>query len=154
MADLSDRKPNEFTPVVASMELADYVLMITDNPKSFPTFKVISKTNPDGSITYETIMLNDSLINKVREQAYEIYMNASRANAINLRYQPYRKQERLQRQLDAIALCEDHLCTIQLCRKHFHLTSKRIKHWGKMVIKARNANEKWHEADVDRYASI
>lgn len=40
MADLSDRKPNEFTPVVASMELADYVLMITDNPKSFPICKV------------------------------------------------------------------------------------------------------------------
>lgn len=154
MGDLSDRKPNDFTPVVAAMELADYVLLITDNPKSFPTCKAIAKKNEDGSLTSEVVMLDDSLINKVREQAYQIYMMASRANRINLRYQPYRKQERLKRQLEAISLCEDHLCTIQLCRKHFHLSAKRIKYWGGLTIKARNAIEKWHESDVERYKNI
>ena len=154
MADLTDRKPNDFTPVMASMELADYVLHITDNPKSFPTHAMLVKESPDGAITNEVVMLNDSLINKVREQAYQIYMNVSRANRINLRYQPYRKQERLNRQLEAIALCEDHLCTIQLCRKHFHLTAKRIKYWGSLTIKVRNSIEKWHESDVRRYENI
>lgn len=154
MADVSDRKPNDFTPVMASMELADYVMCITDNPKSFPTFKVSAKKNSDGSITNEIVMLDDSLINKVRDQSYQIYMMASRANRINLRYQPYRKQERLNRQLEAISLCEDHLCTIQLCRKHFHLSAKRIKYWGTLTIKARNAIEKWHESDVSRYKNV
>ena len=117
MANYIEGKPNDFTPVVAAMELANYVLNITDNPKNFPTCKTISKKNQDGSVVAEIIMLDDSLINDVRKQAYKIYMMASRANRINLRYQPYRKRERLERQLEAISLCEDHLCTIQLCKK-------------------------------------
>lgn len=154
MADLSDRKPNSFTPVVAAMELADYVLLITGNPRSFPTHKTDVKQSMDGRLSLEVAMLDDALVSKVREQAYQIYMMASRANRINLRYQPYRKQERLRRQQEAIALCEDHLCTIQLCRKHFHLSSKRIKYWGTLTIKTRNAIEKWHESDVARYGNI
>lgn len=154
MSDLSDRKPNDFTPVVLSMELADYVLHITNNSKKFPVCKTILKESDDGTMISKVNLLDDTLVNTIRDQAYQIYMNVSRANRINLKYQPDRKQERLDRQLKAISLCEDHLCTIQLCRKYFHLSSKRIKYWGKMTVSVRNAIEKWHESDVRRYKSI
>lgn len=154
MADLSDRKPNDFTPVMASMELADYVLHITDNPKNFPTCKTLVTEGAEGTVVNEITIQEDYLINEIREQAYRIYMNVSRSNRINLHRQPDRKDERLRRQLEAISLCEDHLCTIQLCRKHFHLSSKRIKYWGGLTVKAKSAIEKWHESDVDRYKNI
>ena len=154
MADLSDRKPNDFTPVMASMELADYVLHITDNPKNFPICKTLVTEGAEGMVVNEINIQEDYLIDKIREQAYKIYVNVSRSNRINLRHQPDRKGERLCLQLEAISLCEDHLCTIQLCRKHFHLSTKRIKNWGNLTVKAKNAIEKWHESDVDRYKSI
>lgn len=154
MGDLSERKPNSFTPVVKATELANYVLHITDNPKTFPTHKTDVRQREDGTLCMEITALDDTLVQEVKKQAHDIYMNVSRANRINLNYQPYRKRERLMRQLEAISLCEDHLCTIQLCRKHFHLSSKRIKYWGKMVVETRNAIEKWHESDVSRYGRI
>ena len=40
MANAGDHKPNDFTPVVGAMNLADYVLLITDNLKKFPDYSV------------------------------------------------------------------------------------------------------------------
>ena len=83
MADLSDRKPNDFTPVMASMELADYVLHITDNPKNFPICKTLVTEGAEGMVVNEINIQEDYLIDKIREQAYKIYMNVSRSNRIN-----------------------------------------------------------------------
>ena len=57
-------------------------------------------------------------------------------------------------QAEAIALCGDLLADILLCRKHFHLTSKRIKYWGGLVRSTRAAIERWHDSDKARYKDI
>ncbi len=147
-------KPNTFTPTVLAMDLCDYVYQITDNAKKFPEYAETTRRNGDGSYTRILIMRQDSLINKVREQAYQIHMLAYTANEINVGRQPRRKEERFRKQRQAIELCNEHLATIQLCRKKFHINNKRIKYWGGLTIKVRTALEKWNESDRDRYKNI
>ena len=144
-------KPNNFTPTVLAMDLCDYVFQITDNARKFPEYTETVLRNDDNTYTKLVIMRQDALVNKVREQAYNIYTLAFTANEINVGRQPERKDERLRKQAKAIELCNEHLATIQLCRKKFHLTNKRIKYWGRMTINARSALERWHESDRDRY---
>ena len=136
------------------MDLCDYVFQITDNAKKFPEYAETIRLNSDGTETKILIMRQDALINRVRDQAYNIHMLAYTANEINVGRHPERKAERFARQRKAIELCNEHLATIQLCRKKFHLTKKRIKHWGGLTIKVRTALENWNESDRDRYKNI
>lgn len=154
MATENQHKPNDFTPVIGAMNLAGYVFKITDNINKFPDFCIKEKKNEDGTITQIYVFREDSLTNTVRAEAREIFHLAYSANEINLNRQPWRKDERLGKQARAIALCGDLLADIQLCRSHFHLSSKRIKHWGGMVRDLRTAIEGWHEKDKDRYRSL
>lgn len=143
-----------FTPIVKAMNLYEHVDLITSNPNKFPEYEEQTIKSKDGTVTKVFIMRQDSLVNKVRKQAYEIYALADSANMINLNYEPWRKEERLRKQSEAIAICEDHLSAIQLCRKHFHLSYRKIKHWGKMTIDVRDSIKHWHNGDVDRYKEI
>lgn len=147
-------KPNDFTPVVGAMELAEYVFHITDNANKFPDFSVVERKNPDGTVTQIIVYRPDSLTNIVRAEARNIFHLTYSANEINLKRQPWRKEERLGNQAEAIKLCGELLADIQLCRKHFHLSNRKIKHWGKMVRDLRIAIEGWHESDKDRYRNI
>lgn len=70
MGDLSERKPNAFTPVVKAMELADYVLHITDNPKRFPTHKTDVRQREDGTLYMEITALDDTAKVILRMDAY------------------------------------------------------------------------------------
>ena len=63
-----EHKPNDFTPVVGAMYLADYVFMITENLNKFPDYSVKEKKNADGTITQVYVFRSDSLTNIVREQ--------------------------------------------------------------------------------------
>ena len=74
MATQNQHRPNDFTPVVGAMELADYVIKITDNPNKFPDFVVKEKTKADGTVVQMFIQRQDSLTNWVREQAKEIFI--------------------------------------------------------------------------------
>ena len=136
------------------MNLADHVLKITDNVNKFPEFSVSEKKNPDGSTTQILVQRQDSLVNRVREQAWQIYILAWSANRINLEKEPWRKAERLGKQEKAISLCGEHLAAVQLCKRHFHLTSKKVKFWGEMTVKAQNYLAKWNDTDKDRYRNI
>ena len=144
---------NDFTPVVSAMELSDYVFHITDNPNKFPEY-TITKKEKDGMIFVTMQLKQDSLTNIVRRQAFEIYMDVFTANEINLKRHPERKQERLSKQLHAIELCNRHLAAIQLCRKKFHMSYKRMKYWGKKTRDLREVIERWHESDKDRFKGI
>lgn len=154
MATQNQHKPNDFTPVVGAMNHAEYVFHITDNLNKFPDYSVKNKKNPDGTITQLMVFRSDSLTNIVRAEAREIFHLTFSANEINLTRQPWRKDERLGKQAQAISVCGDLLADIQLCRKHFHLSSRKIKHWGKMVRDLRLSIEGWHEKDKDRYRNI
>lgn len=154
MQNPSEHKPNDFTPVVSALELADYVITITDNFNKFPDFTKKERKNEDGTVTAIYIQRQDSLVNKLREQSSEIFVLLYTANQINLNKDPERKEERLNNQTKAIELCRRHLAYIQLCRKHFHLSANRIKHWGEMVMTVLNSAKKWHESDKSRYKNI
>ena len=154
MANAGDHKPNDFTPVTGALNLADYTFTITDNINKFPDYCVKEKKNEDGTITQVYVFRADSLTNRVRDMANEIFMLTYTANEINLNKQPWRKDERLTKQARAIRLCGDLLAEIQICRKHFHLSKAKVLHWGKKVRELRAAIEGWHEKDKDRYRSI
>lgn len=154
MATENQHRPNDFTPVVGAMNLAEYVFLITDNTNKFPDFSLKEKKNADGTVTQMIVYRSDSLTNIVRAEAREIFHLAYTANEINLTRQPWRKEERLGKQAQAISLCGDLLADIQLCRRHFHLSAKKIKHWGTQVRDLRKALEGWHEKDKDRYRNI
>ena len=145
--------PNNFTPVISAMNLYDYVDKITSNANKFPEYSLNEKKAGEDVIRI-LYMHQDSLVNRVREQAYQIHMLLWTANEINVRKEPDRKPERLYKQLRAIELCDEHLAAIQLCRKRFHLTNKRIRYWGKMTLKVRDAAKAWHKSDVARYKDI
>lgn len=153
MATENQHKENSFTPVTAALELADYVFRITGNLKWFPDCSVKEQREGD-KVTQLLVFRDDSLVNIVREEARQIYHLVFTANEINLNRQPWRKNERLARQAEAIALCGDLLADILLCRKHFHLASKRIKYWGGLVRSTRAAIERWHDSDKARYKGI
>lgn len=154
MPNKSDHKPNDFTPVVGAMYLADYVITITDNINKFPDYIQTERKNDDGTVTAIYIERQDSLVNWVREQAKQIFILTYTANEINVAKQPWRKEERLSKQAEAIRLCNEHLAAIQLCRKHFHLSNRKVKHWGQQTRDLRLAIEGWHESDKDRYKYI
>lgn len=154
MTTQNQHKPNDFTPVVGAMSLAEYVFHITENPGKFKDYALKERTGGDGAITQVFFVRDDSLTNIVRAEAREIFHLTYSANEINLNRQPWRKEERLGKQAKAIELCGEMLADIQLCRKHFHLSTKRIKNWGGMVRDLRIAIEGWHEKDKARYRDI
>lgn len=71
MANEGMHKPNDFTPVVGALKLADHVIKITDNFNKFPDFEERPRKNPDGMVTAVYIQRQDSLVNWVRDQAAE-----------------------------------------------------------------------------------
>jgi len=154
MSHAGNHKPNDFTPVVGAMELAEYTFTITDNINKFPDYCVKEKRDEDGDTTKIFVFRADSLTNRVRDMANEIFMLTYTANEINLKRQPWRKDERLGKQAAAIRLCNELLAEIQLCRRHFHLSTKKVLYWGGLVRDLRIAIEGWHEKDLDRYADI
>lgn len=154
MANEGMHKPNDFTPVVGALKLADHVIKITDNFNKFPDFEERPRKNPDGTVTAVYIQRQDSLVNWVRDQAKEIYILTYTANAVNVLREPWRRDERFGKQQRAIELCTEHFAAIQLCAMHFHLSSKKVKYWGEMTKKLREAITGWHESDKRRYQGL
>ena len=154
MANEGDHRPNDFTAGNAALELVNHVFLITDNTNKFPEYKQTEKEASNGKTIVTLVMRSDSLVNRVRDQAYNIFLKAFKANGIDLRKEPERKAERLRLQVEAIELCDEHLAAIQICRKHFHLSSKKVKHWGDLTRKAKNLLIAWHDSDKVRFKNI
>lgn len=154
MAHEGEHKPNDFTAGNAALDLVNHVFTITDNTNKFPEYKQTEKQTSDGKTIITLVMRDDSLVNRVRDQSYNICIKAFKANGIDLRKEPERKSERLRLQSEAIELCDEHLATIQICRKHFHLSFKKIKYWGDLTRKAKNLLIAWHDSDKVRFKNI
>lgn len=154
MQNSNQHRPNDFTPVTGAMDLADYVITITDNINTFPDFIRTERKNPDGTVSEVFIQRQDSLTQIVRDQTFRIFLLTFSANEINLTREPWRKMERLEKQAEVIRLCGEHIAAIQLCRKHFHLSKKRNKHWTNKAKELRAAIAGWHDSDKGRYKEI
>ena len=153
-------RTTDFTPVVQAMKLYEHVDLITSNPNKFPEYvevpapKQKGKQKPDietEKLEKLMILTQDSLTRRVREQAYQIFILSHMANEINVNREPERTEERLRKQTQAIALCEEMLATIMVCRHRFHLSYRKIKYWGGMVIKVRDSLKAWHSSDKSRF---
>lgn len=121
--------------IVKSLELSDYTLKITANPKVFL---------PE----YQKSITDD--INRI---ALAIYVDVWTANNIMVKSADD-LAERRHLQERAARNCNNLLALMQLAQKLFHLKLKRIKYWGEKTIAARNLIRAWKESDYKRYAKM
>lgn len=61
-------------------------------------------------------------------------------------------RERAALQMRAIRCLRRLLRLIDLAYRIFHLTGKRVKYWGSMVIDVRNRTQAWMRSDAYRYS--
>ena len=118
-----------------ALDLADYTITITANPKIFL---------PE----YQKALTDD--INRI---ALAIYIDAWTANNILVRNaENFAERKRLQER--AARNCNNLLALMQLAQKVFHLKLKRIQFWGEKTLNVRNLLRAWKESDYKRYSSL
>ena len=118
-----------------ALDLADYTITITENPKIFL---------PE----YQKALTDD--INRI---ALAIYIDAWTANNILVRNaEDFAERKRLQER--AARNCNNLLALMQLAQKVFHLKLKRIQFWGEKTLNVRNLLRAWKESDYKRYSSL
>lgn len=154
MAVQNQYKENDYTVVVAALNLAEYVIHITDNLNKFPDYSTKEIIEENGLTTKILVQRQDSLVNWVRDQVKQIYLLTYTANEINVKKYPWLKDERFSKQETAINICNEHLAAIQLCKKHFHLDSSKVKYWGSITVNLKQLIEKWNKNDKRRYKDI
>lgn len=118
-----------------ALDLADYTITITANPKIFlPEYQ-------------------KSLTDDINRVALAIYIDAWTANNILVRNaEDFVERKRLQER--AARNCNNLLALMQLAQKVFHLKLKRIQFWGEKTINARNLLRAWKESDCKRYSKL
>ena len=131
------RGKSEFGVSVKANALASYTMKICINPNVFdPAY-------------------NDVITREIVTLAKDIFIavyTANRINAVVTRgEEKLVNQEKLdtRRKLQKRALqdCSDLLALIQMAGMHFHLSSKRIAHWGGMVVEVESMISSWMESD-------
>jgi hypothetical protein len=131
----TQRTHGKLEVLTKAMDLAVYTLRITKNPKVFP---------PE----YQSSMTDDII-----RTAKDIYIDAWTANNISVRSADDWK-ERKYLQERAARNCNNFLALIQLAKPLYHLSSKRIAYWGKLIIEVRNLIRKWKDSDSKRYGNL
>lgn len=113
--------------------MACYTITITSNENIFlPKYK-------------------SALTDKIIADSIDIYRMTWEANNIRVRKQED-AEERFRLQMKAKSMCNDLLALIGLAKPMFHLKTKRIEHWARMIIETRETIVKWHEANVEQYS--
>lgn len=128
----SDRGESKFELLVKANALAVYTLQITSNAKVF-----------------DPVYAN-ALGNKIQAAATDIFINCWTAN--NIRPMPetnLRERHKLQRL--AVLQCNNLLAMIEIAYKLYHLESRRVEHWGALIIEVRNMIRAWSQSDSKRY---
>ena len=118
---------------VKARELAIYTAKIVNNKNVF---------NPE---------IDENLVNRIKDCAYDIFAKAWSANKINADKNSINREMRYRKQEEAITLCDDMLTYIGVAKTLFHLRSKRVKYWAGQINEVRNLLQKWKESDVSRY---
>jgi len=133
-----ERKEGKFHLDIKAEELALYTLTITANENVFlPVYK-------------------ESLTDKINSLAIDTFLCIRRANHIVVRvgtcYQAEDWERRRKAQYEAI----DHIKTLydlsELAKRTLHLSAKRMKYWGSLIVHVRNKAVAWAEADEKRYS--
>lgn len=132
------REEGKFHLEVKARELAVYTMRITANENVFlPSYQ-------------------RSLTDDIISQAKESYLLIRKANDIKVRIgtefqlSDWHKRERIQKEV--VERLNRLLRLMDLAHSVFHLSSKRVKYWGKITIEVRNGTSSWMKSDTERYS--
>ena len=127
------RGTGKFEVLVKALELATYTIKITKNPKTF---------TPE----YQSALTDDII-----RTAEDIYIKCWSANNIRVTDADKAKQRK---ELQESAILDTYTLTalVQIAKRIFHLSSKRVKFWTESAVEVREYIRKWKNSDSKRYA--
>lgn len=136
---VDQREEGKFSLAVKAEFLASYTLEITANENVFvPEYR-------------------RGLTDDIVETAKNIYLGIREANDVTVRMgtrfqlKDYTDRNELQR--EALRNCKRLLYLIDLAHRRFHLSSKRVKYWGKLVKNVKDRIHGWIDDDTERFMS-
>lgn len=134
---VDQREEGKFSLAVKAEFLASYTLEITANENVFvPEYR-------------------RGLTDDIIETAKNIYLGIREANDVTVRMgtrfqlKDYTDRNELQR--EALRNCKRLLYLIDLAHRRFHLSSKRVKYWGKLVKNVKDRIHGWIDDDTERF---
>ena len=134
---VDQREEGKFSLATKAEYLARYTIEITANESVFtPEYRK---------------QVTDDII----ETAKNIYLGIREANDVNVRVgtvfhlEDYMERNRLQR--ETLRNCKRLLYLIDIAHRIFHLSSKRVKYWGKLVKNVKDRVYGWIDDDTVRY---
>lgn len=127
----NQRKEGELQVNTDARNLCIYTLRITANPKTFPVSQA-------------------SYVEKLRNTSIEICTLCWKANNIRVDGNEDRYNRRLELQNRAIDECNSMCVLIEIAKPLFHLSSKRVCYWMKLVTELRTLIRKWRNSDKQR----
>lgn len=93
--------------------------------------------------------VDDDLIFDIKNQAKGIFRKIWRANRQRLD-DPKEFERRQRLQSEALEMCEDLEDNIQIAKPLFHLSRKRIGHWGGLIEEVSELTKAWAASDRKR----
>lgn len=134
---VDQREEGKFSLAVKAESLTSYTLEITANENVFvPEYR-------------------RGLTDDIVETAKNIYLGIREANDVTVRMgtrfqlKDYTDRNELQR--EALRNCKRLLYLIDLAHRRFHLSSKRVKYWGKLVKNVKDRIHGWIDDDTERF---
>ena len=127
----NQRKQGELQVNTDARNLCVYTLKITSNPKTFP-------------------LAQASYVEKLRNTTIEICTLCWKANNIRVDGNIDRYNRRLELQNRAINECNSMCVLIEIAKPLFHLSSKRVCYWVKLVTDLRTLIRNWRNSDKQR----
>lgn len=135
---VNQRGHGKLEACVKAHELCCYTLQITANKKVF------------------TEEYSEALTCRIIDTAIQIFLLCWSANNILVKKGETDLEERLKErnhlQDEAAIQCNNLLSLIQIAKKLFHLSSKRVVYWSERTIETRNLIRAWRSSDRKRFA--
>ena len=123
-----DQSTNRFTTLDIILEMWLHTNNLLNNPKKFDrTYsKLIDTISYEARLIYHLCRVaNEDLDNRIKDEAIE----------------------RLRLQKQALQACKDLKTDIMLAKVQFHLRTKSVTYWTKLVNNAMKAIQNWHATE-------
>lgn len=130
---VNERGQGKLTVCVKAHELCCYTLQITANEKVF------------------TEKYREALTNRIVDTAIGIHTLCWTANNVLVNSEED-LNERTAMQEKAVIECNNLLSYIQIAKKLYHLSTKRVTYWGGQTAELRKLIRAWRDSDRKRYA--
>ena len=121
---------NKLEVISKSIDLMKYTIQITSNRKRYPNKFII-------------------LIQRIQSTCIEIYDSLMRANRLQLQLNN-EKSERLKLQTEAITLCDELSCFIQLSMELDLIGTNTVEFWQKKISDVKYMTISWRAKDSSR----